>query len=190
MTTPEAFGAAVRRRRAELGITLDQLALASGVSAGALSRIERGTLNTSLQNAAAIAGSLGSALDELLAPAAAPVVLRSGEGQLFADPDTGVQRRLLARPAAGLEVIHYLLPGRAVTADFAAHRPRTLEVFHVIAGSVRVVAGGEALTLAPGDTAQLPGDRPHRIENAGDEAAKLILVITTPGDRPAAGDSQ
>ena len=43
------FGAAVRARRAQLGITLDQLAQASGVSPGALSRVERGLLATSLQ---------------------------------------------------------------------------------------------------------------------------------------------
>ena len=39
------FGMAVRARRAQLGITLDQLAVASGVSSGALSRVERGLLS-------------------------------------------------------------------------------------------------------------------------------------------------
>jgi transcriptional regulator with XRE-family HTH domain len=36
------FGLAVRARRAQLAITLDQLAQASGVTSGALSRVERG----------------------------------------------------------------------------------------------------------------------------------------------------
>ena len=57
-----AFGAAVRARRAQLGITLDQLAQASGVSPGALSRVERGLLATSLRNAMAIAHGVSSAV--------------------------------------------------------------------------------------------------------------------------------
>ena len=60
------FGAAVRARRAQLGITLDQLAQASGVSPGALSRVERGLLATSLRNAMAIARGLGCELGELV----------------------------------------------------------------------------------------------------------------------------
>lgn len=57
------FGQAVRTRRTQLGVTLDQLAETSGVSAAALSRVERGLLSPSLRNAMAIARGLGCELE-------------------------------------------------------------------------------------------------------------------------------
>lgn len=178
--TQDRFGAAVRARRAELGITLEQLAAASGVSQGSLSKIERGAMGPSLHSAVAIAASLGSDLTTLTAPESSAVIVRRGEEQAFIDPATGIRRALLARPAPGVEVIHYTLPARTVTADFAPHPARTVETFYVEAGVVEVVADGETVRLDAGDAAQLRGDRFHRIENVGPTAASLLLVTTIP----------
>ena len=60
------FGNGVRARRSQLGVTLDQLAESSGVSAAALSRVERGLLSPTLRNAIAIARGLGCELAELV----------------------------------------------------------------------------------------------------------------------------
>lgn len=180
-STQQAFGAAVRSRRAELGITLEQLAQASGVSQGALSRIERGTLNTSLHNALAIASSLGSDLDELVSQPTASTVLRHDEGQVFIDPDIGTRRKLLARPSAGVELIHYTLPGKTTTPEFSPHRPRTIETCHVLKGTVTIISDdAELVTLKAGDTAQTPGDHRHRMANPGTTEAALILLMASP----------
>ncbi|AZZ39716.1 helix-turn-helix domain-containing protein [Acidipropionibacterium jensenii] len=180
-TPQERFGAAVRARRAELGITLEQLAHASGVSAGSLSRLERGSLNPSLQSAIAISESLGSDLNELTRPAAELTVLRRDEGPEYVDPDTGIRRKLLARPVAGVELIHYTLPGRSTTAEFAPHPAKTVETFHVITGTVVILTdGAELVRLDHGDTAQTPGDRYHRISNPLDQEATLTIVTTIP----------
>lgn len=176
-----AFGAAVRSRRAELGITLEQLAQTSGVSTGALSRIERGTLNTSLQNAVGIAAGLGVELGELISSGADLEVVRRGEAQEYIDSETEVRRRLIGRPAPGVELVHYTLPRSTSTPEFAPHRTRTVETFHVLAGTVRIYGDGvELATLSAGDTAQAPGDRSHRIENPGRSEARLVLLITSP----------
>lgn len=180
-STQQAFGLAVRARRAEVGITLEQLAQACGVSPGALSRIERGTLNTGLQNAVAIASSLGSELSELLAPTPELLVLRSDEGQVYVDPATGIRRKLLARPTPGTELIHYTLPAQTATAALAPHRPRTTETFHVTTGRIRITSDAvEPFTLETGDTAQTPGDHHHQIDNLHDVEATVIILTVSP----------
>ena len=180
-STQRAFGAAVRSRRAELGITLEQLAQASGVSQGALSRIERGTLNPSLSNALAIASSVGSDVDELLSQPTAATVLRHDEGQVFVDPEIGTRRKLLSRPSVGIELIHYTLPGKTTTPEFAPHRARTIETYYVLKGAVTIISDdAELVTLKAGDTAQTPGDRRHRMSNPGTTEAILMLLIASP----------
>lgn len=71
-TATAATGAAPRKarssgaRRAVIGITLEQLADATGISRSALSRIKRDELGTSLNYGLAIAQALGCDLFELL----------------------------------------------------------------------------------------------------------------------------
>ena len=126
---PDAlFGAAVRSRRAQLGITLDQLAQASGVSPGALSRVERGLLATSLRNAMAIARGLGCELGELVQSAAAARVTRAGEHLRYADEASGVERLALASPSAGVHLLEYRFPPRAESSHFAAHRDNSQDI--------------------------------------------------------------
>lgn len=98
------FGTAVRTRRAQLGITLDQLAQASGVSAAALSRVERGLLSPSLRNALAIAQGLGCELAELVARESAHIT-RAGHNLRFLDEATGIERVALARPSPDVELL-------------------------------------------------------------------------------------
>ncbi|MFT3799186.1 helix-turn-helix domain-containing protein [Micropruina sp.] len=175
---PARFGSAVRARRAELGITLDQLADASGVSTGSLSKIERGALNPSLSNALAIAAGLGSDLSELLEQTPEPVVQHEADAQQFIDPDTGVRRTLLAQPSARVRLIRYVIPSHTTTVDFAPHGANTAEIFHVTQGALRVLIDGrEPIDLRAGDTVQTPGDRRHRLENPGDEPNCFFIVM-------------
>ena len=174
------FGAAVRARRAQLGITLDQLAQASGVSPGALSRVERGLLATSLRNAMAIAQGLGCELGELVQSAPSAQITRAGENLRFVDEASGVERLALASPSAGVNLVHYRFPPHAVSSHFAAHRAGTREVFHVLEGSIEVFTAQEQVLLHVGDTATLVVDSEHRLANASDQPARLLLLVLSP----------
>ena len=174
------FGAAVRARRAQLGITLDQLAQASGVSPGALSRVERGLLATSLRNAMAIAQGLGCELGELVQSAPSAQITRAGENLRFVDEVSGVERLALASPSAGVNLVHYRVPPHAVSSHFAAHRAGTREVFHVLEGSIEVFTAQEQVLLHAGDTATLVVDSEHRLANASGQPARLLLLVLSP----------
>lgn len=173
------FGNAVRTRRTQLGVTLDQLAETSGVSAAALSRVERGLLSPSLRNALAIAKGLGCELAELVERESAQIV-RAGENLRFYDDATGIERLALARPGPDVELLSYTVPKGAVSSRFTAHKPGTREIFHVLSGQLEVHATQETVTLGAGDTAILRMDCEHWFANVGDEPARLMLTILGP----------
>jgi DNA-binding XRE family transcriptional regulator len=60
------FGAAVRQRRREAGMTQAQLAITTGLSRSYLSEVERGREGISLERAARLAKALNLELAELL----------------------------------------------------------------------------------------------------------------------------
>lgn len=57
--TPKALGDAIKRRRKELGLTQDDLALSIGVNRRVIGRLERGTENVRLVIALSAAQALG-----------------------------------------------------------------------------------------------------------------------------------
>lgn len=173
------FGNAVRTRRTQLGVTLDQLAGTSGVSAAALSRVERGLLSPSLRNAIAIARGLGCDLSELVEPETAEII-RAGENLRFFDQATGIERLALARPSPDVELLSYTVPPGATSSRFAAHKPGTREIFHVFAGQLEVCTAQETVILNAGDTATLRVDMEHWFTSTGKEPARLFLTVLGP----------
>lgn len=173
------FGKAVRTRRTQLGVTLDQLAETSGVSAAALSRVERGLLSPTLRNAIAIARGLGMELAELVERDNAEIT-RTGENLRFFDEATGIERLALARPSPNVELLSYGVPPGASSSRFAAHKPGTREIFHILAGRLEVHTGQETLILDAGDTATVLVDTEHWFRNVGEKPARIILTVLGP----------
>lgn len=170
------FGNAVRMRRAQLGVTLDQLAGTSGVSAAVLSRVERGLLSPTLRNAIAIARGLGCELTELVERETAQIT-RAGDNLRFFDETTGIERLALARPTPDIELLSYTVPPGATSSHFAAHKPGTREIFHLLAGRLEIQTAQEAVTLNSGDTVTLRVDSEHWFRSIGSEPARLFLTV-------------
>lgn len=170
------FGNAVKTRRTQLGITLDQLADASGVSAAALSRVERSLLGPTLRNAIAIARGLGCELAELVERDVAEIT-RAGDNLRFFDEVTGIERLALARPTPAVELLSYTVPPGATSSRFAAHKAGTREIFHILVGCLEIHTAQETVTLNAGDTATLRVDAEHWFNNTGNNPARIILTV-------------
>ena len=67
-TASEVFASNLRRARRLKDVTQESLALEAGVPRGYLSRVERGTINISINNADALARAVGVPLHELVDP--------------------------------------------------------------------------------------------------------------------------
>jgi transcriptional regulator with XRE-family HTH domain len=172
----------LRDKRKDRGMSLDQLALASGVSRAALSQIETCKSNPSLSVLWKIAVGLQIPFSELLGESGPTVnllrradtqVLRSADGRMESRPATpaGLSRQL--------EVYELRLAARSThTSD--AHAPGTSELIIVLAGSLRMHVGNDKYELGAGDSLAFPADRPHTYENPGAGEARYHDVIIYP----------
>lgn len=68
LTSREVFARNLRRARRLKDVTQESLALDAGVPRGYLSRVERGTINISMDNADALAHAVGVPLHDLVDP--------------------------------------------------------------------------------------------------------------------------
>ncbi|MEV5646864.1 helix-turn-helix transcriptional regulator [Nocardia sp. NPDC052254] len=96
------LGAGLRHARIEKGWSQTELGRRAGVSASAISQMERGRLGLSLETALEVAGQLGVALDDLLRGGVDFIVVeqRPGISAQFAPPRTRSARELVSKDSA------------------------------------------------------------------------------------------
>jgi transcriptional regulator with XRE-family HTH domain len=169
----------LRERRKTRGLSLDELAVASGVSRAALSQIETCKSNPSLSVLWKIAVGLGIPFHELLGDAGpAANLLRRGDAQVLRSADGRLESRPMT-PAGfsrDIEVYELRLAGRSVHAA-EAHGPGTTELIIVLAGLLRMHVGNDKFDLGVGDSLAFPADRPHTYENPGGAEARYHNIV-------------
>jgi transcriptional regulator with XRE-family HTH domain len=180
MTETDALGANVRRRRRALGLTLDQLADASGVSATMLSEVERSVKNPTVKLAYQIARALGCSLTDLVEDESteAPTLVRAAGRRTLVDPESRVERHGLSPEMhrRGLELVWYSIPPGRSAGEMAPNRRGILEHATVIRGALTIVLGDDVIRLATGDGITY---RPHttvEYKNDGRSACHFILL--------------
>ncbi|MDA0372821.1 MAG: XRE family transcriptional regulator [Planctomycetota bacterium] len=155
MSDPADLGSNVRRRRLARGLTLDQLACASGVSPTMLSEVERSVKNPTVKLAYQVARALGCSLTDLLEDDGAPPprVVRAAERRSLVDPETGIARHALSPELLrrGLEIVAYELPAGQSTGEMDPNRAGIVEHVTVQSGTLTLRLGGETFELGPDD---------------------------------------
>jgi transcriptional regulator with XRE-family HTH domain len=130
---------AVKQRRVQLELTLRDLASQSGVSASAISDIERGAKSPTISTLDALARALGlpmSAFADSGAQLASRVhVVRAAERPKFVDTKSGAKRDSFGPtlPGSKVEFLSYAVPPRKVAGPFAAHPSGTIEHMYLAA---------------------------------------------------------
>lgn len=180
-----AFGANVRRRREEAGLTLEQLSTQSSVSRAMLSKVERGEKSPTIGVASKIAHALDASLSELIGGAAVAasgvaVVMRKNDRPVFRDPETGFERHMVsAAPGAGggEMVVHYL-PAQVSTGLLPAYPQGSEKQLVVLDGTLTVAIGGITETLNPGDSMFFQADTDHGFANRTNAPCEYIMIIS------------
>ncbi len=169
----------LRQRRKARGLSLDDLARASGVSRAALSQIETRKSNPTVGVLWKIAVGLGVPFAELIgAPRSGAVVLRRSDAQILRSADGKLESRPLTPAGASplVELYELRLAARATHAS-EAHAPGTHEILVVLSGQLKMHVAGETFELAAGDSIAFAADRPHAYENPGVSDARYENVI-------------
>jgi XRE family transcriptional regulator, regulator of sulfur utilization len=169
----------VREKRKTRGMSLDQLAAASGVSRAALSQIETQKSNPTLGVLWKIAMGLGVPFSELLGGGSQNAsILRRGDSQVLRSADGRMESRPLTPAGAcpWVEAYELRFSARAVhTSD--PHATGTREVVIALNGSVRVRVAGEVHELGAGDSIAFLADVPHGYENPGSSEVRCHDII-------------
>lgn len=169
----------LRNKRKARGMSLDDLATASGVSRAALSQIETYKSTPTIGLLWKIAAGLGVPFAELIGEARGAVsVLRKNESSVLRSLDGKLESRPLSPVGTTPLVELYelrLAPRSSHRAE--PHARGTHEVLVVLTGVARLTVDGETHELGAGDSICFPADRTHVYENpAGAEARYLNLI--------------
>ena len=169
----------LRHKRKHRGMSLDDLAKASGVSRAALSQVETCKTNPTVGLLWKIAVGLGVPFADLLGqPKSGASVLRRGDAQVLRSLDGKLESRPLTPAGASplVEMYELRLSARSTHAS-EAHAPGTHETVVVLTGALRLHVDDTKIELAAGDSVSVPADRPHAYENPGSSEARYHNVI-------------
>ena len=170
--------------RRERGLTLEELATATGISRATLSRIERAETSPSAAQLGRLAAALGRAMSRLLADVeATPTALvRRSDQALWTDPETGFRRRMVSPPAEGLrlEVIEGEIPPGASLAYDAVPVAGLEHHVVMLAGRLCLTVDGVTHELAAGDCLRFRLSGPTRYAAPGPDAAHYLIALGRP----------
>lgn len=169
----------LRHKRKLRGLSLDDLARASGVSRAALSQVETCKTNPTVGLLWKIAVGLGVPFQDLLGqPRTGINVLRRGDAQVLRSLDGKLESRpLTPAGASSLVEIYELRLGARATHASEPHAAGTHEFLVVLSGALKLHVEGETMELLAGDSVSFPADRPHAYENSGSSEARYHNVI-------------
>ena len=180
--TVHTVGKEIKRLRKLRELTLEQLASASGVSAGLLSQVERGQGNPSFNTLVQVAHALGIPVARLVAgeQLSSPVVRRDERRQLsLGDGKLVLAEMLTPRLDSALEAIRIVTePGYSSQDTPFVHDGEEFGI--VLEGTHAVNVGGVHYVLQAGDSISYSSTIPHWYENPGDVTSVSLWVVTPP----------
>jgi len=183
-TTTAALGDELRRQRKTKGMSLDDLANASGVSRAMISKIERGQSSPSTSILSKLVDALDTSVARLLGQEVKQhdvVLMRHEQQVVLVDPSTGFSRRCLSPilPGRSLDFVMAELPAKSDTGSLVAHTMAVEEYVYVLSGALTVTIGEARTVLNALDALYYRADAPHRFENEGRSTCKYLIVINS-----------
>lgn len=179
---PPRIGSEIQRLRQSRGLTLDDLALRSGVSKSILSQIERDQANPTLATIWRISNALNQRMEDLFTPMGKGAAIARTPAQAIPEITDEVARyrlRILSPPetVSWLQWYELILhPGGRL--DSQSHGNGTFEHLYVQAGAVKVTCQEEEVLLETGQTARFETASRHVLENPGTTDAFALMVNT------------
>jgi transcriptional regulator with XRE-family HTH domain len=200
------LGTRLRAERLRQGMSLREMARRLRVSASAVSQIETGKAQPSVNTLFDIVNLLNTSLDGLLAstptqrrpeqgiavdprdfgapPTRGPETegffsfQRSGEHETL-ELESGVQwRRLTSGSLPGVEFLYVIYaPGACSSRDGGFMRHAGQEFGYVLSGRLKVDVSFDSYELSTGDTISFPATTPHRLSNPGSDPTSAIWLV-------------
>ncbi|MBB3568851.1 helix-turn-helix domain-containing protein [Rhizobium sp. BK491] len=183
-----AIGHEVRAYRKKLGITVTDLAAATGISLGMLSKIENGNISPSLTTLQSLSRALGVPLTAFFRRYEEPrnaVFVKAGQGVELERRGTraGHQYNVLGHidnNSSGVIVEPYLITLTADSDVFPTFQHEGMEFLYMLEGEVMYRHGDQLYPMQPGDSLFFDADAPHGPEVLVKLPAKYLSIISYP----------
>jgi transcriptional regulator with XRE-family HTH domain len=185
----QGLGMHLRRLRQAQSLTLAALAEQVGVTASALSQIERGTSEPSLGTLWRLGRALNASLFDFFAGQEAPTVDVTRAGDRTIVEFERFRYEVMARSAQrGIDLFTLRLePGDGPVREPIGHAGEEAGV--VVEGTMDVVVAGVTHRLGPGDAIWFISGQPHTFVPVGDAPCLSVWADTIP-DHAAPGGSR
>jgi DNA-binding transcriptional MerR regulator/quercetin dioxygenase-like cupin family protein len=172
-------GQRFRRLRTRRGLSLAQVARATGVSVGFLSALERGQMRSSIATLRRIARFYRTNILSLFEPASDnPRLVRPNQRKIL-ETNPEVRMELLAWGNTVMEPHLFRIKPGGGSGESYSHEGE--EFLHVLRGSFEIwLNGKEHYELKPGDSLYFESSTPHRWKNPGRKDTWLLWINTPP----------
>lgn len=179
------LGRKIRDLRHRRGMTVQQLADASGLSKGFISQVENSRTSPSLATLNDLATALQTSVAYLVVEEdQVPCVIRANERKrVRVGGNTSRVEVLSAHPKRNLELLQAELPP-GLSAGDKLHYHHGEEIVLCLEGRVQLTCGQHTVILEAGDSCHYDGRVPHAVENAGDVVARVLIAITPAAFEP------
>lgn len=181
----DSIGPKLRELRVQRGMSLQQLAERSDVSAAAIHKIERSgmvpTITTLLKIAGALNRPVSYFVEETQSDNRPVSFIPAGSRRPLFTSHQGIDLAGISGPYG-----RFFLAGALSTIDVDASsgkRPMEHpgeELLYLLEGALELDVDGERYRLTPGDALHFRTDRPHRWRNPGTEPAKAVWLALRP----------
>ena len=173
-------GARVRSLRRERGLTIEQLAAATGLTKGFISQLERDRTAPSLSSIARICDALGVRLSHIFEREPAPALVRRHERPKVDSYFATENHLLSSRDEERFQAIESEVAPGAGAGDELYSLPGEMEFVYVLEGSLELQVADETHLLEQGDALTYPLSKPHTWRNASDTEILRVLWVSVP----------
>jgi len=172
-------GQRFRRLRTRRGLSLAQVASATGVSVGFLSGLERGQMRSSIATLRRIARFYRTNILSLFETAGEnPRLVRPNDRKIL-ETNPGVRMELLAWGNTAMEPHLFRVKPGGGSGESYSHEGE--EFLHVLRGEFEIwLDRKEHYRLKPGDSLYFESSTPHRWKNPGRTETWLVWINTPP----------
>jgi transcriptional regulator with XRE-family HTH domain len=175
------IGEGIRRERLRRGLTLAQLATQVNLTVSALSQIERGASDPSLNSLRRIAQAFDVPMFQfLVGTTTRDIVVRHDKRIRLTFPNRELEYRLVSADTSGeFEVLSLTIaPGSTTSLHATPHASEECTV--VIRGRIVAEVAGQLYELSVGDSIKIHRELPHKFTNQGNADAELLVIISPP----------
>jgi transcriptional regulator with XRE-family HTH domain len=186
LSIEEEIGAQVRRFRRAMDLTVAQLGMNAGISAGMLSKIENGTISPSLSTLSALAKALNVSMSSLFAESEERrdcSFVKAGQGVRIERRGTkaGHLYDLLGHSLAGeIGVEPFLITLKRDAQAYTNFRHAGVEFIYMLSGKVRYRHADGTYLLEPGDALFFDAAARHGPEELVEAPMQYLSIIIYP----------